>query len=140
MTRPPIHTHGRYLALVFAGGALGTALREGLGLVIRTTDGWPVGIFLINLGGSFVLGALLEALSRGGPDGGRRRALRLFVGTGMLGGFTTYSALSVDAVTLATTGHAAQALAYVAASLVGGLLAAAAGIALAARLSGGSPA
>ena len=80
------------------------------------------------------LWAVLESLSRRGSDEGRRRALRLFLGTGVLGGYTTYSALSVDSVTLATSGHLTQALAYAVGTLLAGLVAAAAGIVLAARL------
>ncbi len=134
MTRRRLHTHGRYLGLVFVGGALGTALREAIGLVMPPVAGWPVGILVANLTGAFVLGVLLESLSRRGPDEGRRRALRLFLGTGVLGGYTTYSALSVDSVTLAASGHLSQALVYAVGSLLAGLVAAAAGIVLAARL------
>jgi len=59
-----------------------------------------VTILLINVVGAFALGLLLESLVRRGPDAGRRRDLRLLVGTGVLGGFTTYSALAVDTATL----------------------------------------
>ena len=78
--------------------------------------------------------AALEALALGGPDAGRRRALRLLLGTGFLGGFTTYSALAVDSVLLAGSGRAAEGVAYLAVSVLIGLVATAAGVALATRL------
>src|SRR5699024_11239433 len=56
----------------------------------------PVGTFLANISGAFLLGLLVESLSRRGADHGRRRDLRLLLGTGLLGGYTTYSALAND--------------------------------------------
>ncbi|MBD4267628.1 CrcB family protein, partial [Xanthomonas citri pv. citri] len=68
------------LGLVFAGGVVGTAVREALSLAFPAIGGVPVTIFAINVVGAFALGMLLEALVRCGPDVGARRSVRLFVG------------------------------------------------------------
>lgn len=89
---------GRSVLLVFAGGVVGTGIREAFALAFPSeSGGFPTTIFVINVLGAFVLGALLEILARSGPDDGGRRSLRLLLGTGLLGGFTTYSAFAVDA-------------------------------------------
>ena len=84
----------------------------------------------MNLAGAFVLGALLEHLAARGPDEGRRRALRLTLGTGFCGGFTTYSALAVDTDGLLRAGQAGPALAYALGTVALGLAASALGIAV----------
>lgn len=94
------------LGLVAVGGAIGTACRQALLLLVPPAGGIPIAILVTNLVGAFLLGMLIEALVRGGPDAGRRRALRLLLGTGVLGGFTTYSALAVDTALLLGTGAA----------------------------------
>lgn len=123
----PVHLHWRYLALVALGGMIGTGLREALSLAIPPVVGIPFTTAAINIIGAFVLGFLLETLAHRGPDAGRRRALRLFVGTGMLGGFTTYSALATDTVLLLQ--HTpAVGIAYAIGTLLLGALATAGGI------------
>jgi CrcB protein len=97
----------------------------------------PVATLVINLVGAFALGVLLEALGRRGPDHGRRRLLRLLLGTGFLGGFTTYSALSVDTVSLVRDGLVGHAVGYAAVTVVVGGLASMAGMALGARVRRG---
>ena len=79
------------------------------------------------------LGALLEHLARRGPDVGRRRALRVTLGTGFCGGFTTYSALANDTDGLLRSGLVGHALAYAVGTLVLGLAAGALGILVARR-------
>ena len=125
----PVHLRASSLGLVALGGALGTGIREALALAWPApAGGLPVTILAINLVGAFVLGTLLEALARRGPDEGRRRGIRLLVGTGVLGGFTTYSALATDTAVL--TGSAlGLALAYAALSIAVGAVASLAGIA-----------
>ncbi|MHA7283453.1 fluoride efflux transporter FluC [Arthrobacter sp. TMS2-4] len=125
----PPHWRPGYLGLVFLGGMGGTLARFGLSELLPTPSGLPFGIFLINLSGAFALGLLLEALARRGPDAGRRRALRLLLGTGFLGGFTTYSALAVDSAVLVGGGRVAEGLGYLALTVVVGLGATALGIA-----------
>ncbi|CAQ00947.1 fluoride efflux transporter FluC [Clavibacter sepedonicus] len=130
----PVHLRWSSLGLVALGGAVGTGIREALALTWPApAGGIPVTILLINVVGAFVLGALLEALARRGPDEGRRRAIRLLVGTGVLGGFTTYSSLATDASSL--TGSAlGTALAYAGITLVAGAAASVAGIAAGAAI------
>ncbi len=114
--------------MVVLGGMLGTALRAQLeGAFAPPAGGWPWVTFVINLVGSFVLGALLEVLSRTGRDVGWRRAARVGLGTGVLGGFTTYSSFIVETALLVRDGHAGTGVAYAIVSLVLGLLSATAG-------------
>lgn len=119
------------VGLVFIGGSLGTATRAAFTLVIPPADGFPATIMGINLAGALLLGALLEALSRRGADEGPRRRIRLLLGTGFLGGFTTYSALATDSVLLAA-GSPALALLNALGTLVLGAAATWFGIVLAA--------
>ena len=126
--RHPVHLHPGFVLLVVAGGCLGALARYGLGVALPAPDGWPLPTLLINVSGAFALGALLEGLSRRGPDTGRLRLVRLLAGTGFMGAFTTYSTMAVDAVHLFDAGAAAAGLLYLAASLVGGIGAVLAGI------------
>ncbi|WP_378148706.1 fluoride efflux transporter FluC [Cnuibacter sp. UC19_7] len=131
--RPPrgVHLRPGLILLVAGGGAIGTALREAVSLAVPAVGGFPAAVFGINLVGAFVLGFLLEALSRRGPDTGRRRLLRLGLGTGVLGGFTTYSALAADSAVLLTGPEAWLGVVYALATVVLGAGATLAGIALA---------
>ncbi|RII90652.1 fluoride efflux transporter FluC [Clavibacter californiensis] len=130
----PVHLRWSSLGLVALGGAVGTGIREALALTWPApAGGIPVTILLINVVGAFVLGALLESLARRGPDEGRRRAIRLLVGTGVLGGFTTYSSLATDAASLAGSALG-LAFAYAGLSLVVGAAASVAGVAAGAAI------
>ncbi|AZS45038.1 Putative fluoride ion transporter CrcB [Microbacterium oleivorans] len=129
---PPVHLAGSSILLVLLGGTAGTAAREGLSLAIPAVGGIPVAIFAINIVGALFLGALLESLARRGADVGRRRSLRLLLGTGFAGGFTTYSALAVDSGLLLTGGDPLGGVLYALSTVVVGALATVAGIALAA--------
>ena len=123
--------------MVAVGGAIGTGAREAISLAIPPVGGVPVAILGINVVGAFLLGLLLESLLRRGPDDGRRRDLRLFLGTGVLGGFTTYSALAADSSVLLIEGSALVGVLYAVGSVVLGVLASWSGIVLARRIGGG---
>lgn len=117
------------MALVLVGGFFGAATREAVEQALPTpASAFPAATFLINLSGSFVLGLLLDALVRAGDDANWRRRTRLLAGTGFCGAFTTYSTFAVEAVQLGRADHLTTAAIYVAATVVGGLVAATAGI------------
>jgi fluoride exporter len=130
--RPP-YRQARLLVLVFLGGATGTLARWAVGLAVPHVGEVPLGTFAVNLVGAFVLGALLEHLTGAGRDEGGRRALRLTLGTGFCGGFTTYSALATDTAGLLRSGLDGRAAAYALGTVVLGLGASALGIAVARR-------
>lgn len=117
----PLYLRPFCVLLVVGGGVMGTLARYGVGLVIPAPGGWPLATLLINLGGAFFLGLLLEALTRRGADVGGRRTLRLLAGSGFLGAFTTYSTLALDASALIANGEMGSAAVYMALSLFGGL-------------------
>jgi len=123
--------------LVAVGATVGTLVRASIELVFPHAPGeWPWATFAINILGSLALGALIEALALRGPDTGRRRMLRLGVGTGVVGGFTTYSTFVVEIDRLATAGAVSMALVYALASVVLGVVAAAIGAGVAASVFG----
>ncbi len=138
--RRPMHRRPVYLALVAAGGAVGVTGRYLITAAGAPQLGQPGMTMIINVGGCLLLGILLEALALAGPDRGLRRQLRLLVGTGILGGFTTYSTFAVDTATLLGSRAWLSAL-YAVGSIVLGVTAAAAGVWIAAighhRRSGG---
>lgn len=118
--------------LVAVGGGIGTLARWLLESAFAPDPGgWPWTTFWINVAGSLVLGVLLEWLVRGGPDRGPRRAVRLGVGTGLIGGFTTYSTFVLETVSLAQDGHPVVGVTYALVSVVLGVVAAGVGIGLA---------
>ena len=107
---------------VAVGGALGASLRYGLGLWLRT-DGFPVAVLTANILGSFLMGLAFVALNRAGLPHWQPLLM-----TGILGGFTTYSTFSLEAYTLWERGQTSAAASYVGVSVVGALVAVAAGI------------
>jgi CrcB protein len=114
--------------LVAAGGALGSVARYGLGGVIqsRVASGFPFGTLAVNVAGCFAIGVLMHA----GVAHERSTPLRLLLVTGVLGGFTTYSAFNHETLELAREGQLARAFAYAAATLLVGLAAGLVGNAL----------
>jgi CrcB protein len=111
VTRLPLR-HG--VLLIAAGGALGAVLRWVLSDAWRTSSGgFPWTVFGINVAGSALL-ALLPAV----PAVRRSPGLALFLGTGLLGGFTTMSTASTETAQLLQDDHAAIALAYAAGTLL----------------------
>ena len=116
-----------YLAAA-AGGVLGALARWGAGQALPADAGsWPWSTLLVNLSGCLLLGLLVATLFPRHPDS---PWLRPFLGTGVLGGYTTFSTFAVDAVALTDAGAVATAAGYVVASVAGGVLAAAAGVVL----------
>lgn len=106
-----------HLLIVAAGGALGSGLRH---LINLATIRWlgpnfPWGTVFVNILGCFAMGVVTEMLSR---RLGASAELRLFIATGFLGGFTTFSAFSLDFAVLYERGALLQAGAYVAASVL----------------------
>ncbi|WP_245293881.1 fluoride efflux transporter CrcB [Methylobrevis pamukkalensis] len=123
-----------HIALVAAGGALGSVLRYAFGIAATRLLGpnLPFGTFGVNVIGSFVMGVFigLWALKFSGTE-----AVRLFVAVGLLGGFTTFSSFSLDAVTLYERGAMATAAGYVVGSVILSLAALFAGLSLARALA-----
>lgn len=136
--RRPLHVRGSSIVLVFLGGTVGTAVREAMALAFPPIDAIPYTIGAINLVGAFLLGCLLEGLVRRGPDVVGRQRLRLLLGTGFLGGFTTYSALAVEVASLAGAGRPGAAAAYGLVTVLPGVAASYAGVALATARHPGS--
>lgn len=108
---------------VFLGGGVGALARYGVGKwsLAWFGSGFPVGTLAVNVVGSLAIGLAVGALE------GVGQPAKLFFVTGLLGGFTTFSAFSLDTLTLWERGEAGLALAYVAASLILSLAACAAG-------------
>jgi fluoride exporter len=127
-----------WLGLIMVGAMGGTSLRNLLESAWPATPGgWPWTTFWINLAGSFVLGVLLESLSASPLSEAWQRGLRLGLGTGLLGGFTTYSTFATETASLGTSGEVAVSFGYALASVASGVLLAAAGMLLTRRLLGG---
>ncbi len=110
---------------VMLGGAIGAGLRYFVSLMCaeRLTAGFPFGTLLVNLIGGFAMGALYALLLRGTAS----ETIRLFFGVGILGGFTTFSAFSLDAFAMIQRGDFMLAFSYSALSVVGSILLLAAG-------------
>ncbi|HWH97329.1 MAG TPA: CrcB family protein [Pseudolysinimonas sp.] len=116
----------RPVLAVLVGGVVGTGLRLIIDVLLPHGGATlPIGTFLINLAGSFALGVLIARLWPIAPEW-----LRVGLGPGLLGSFTTFSALAVSAVDLTMAGAGLSAAVYVTASIVGGITAAALGIRL----------
>jgi len=106
------------IAAIFIGGGLGTVAR----FLLDTTfaehgEQFPTLTLLINLSGSLLIGFLVARVER---VASRAPLLRPFLIVGVLGGWTTYSTLAVNGVTLLQNGHVATCLFYLAATVAGG--------------------
>lgn len=112
-----------HILIVAAGGACGAVLRHlsNLAALRLFGPGFPWGTFFVNVAGSLLMGLLIGWLVR--RTGGSTNELRLLLATGFLGGFTTFSAFSLDFVTLWRDGPPAIAIGYVLASVMISLLA-----------------
>ena len=111
--------NGQAIILVAIGGAMGAVARYAVGVWLKTTSAFPWATLSVNIIGSLFMGLLVGWLTR--QQGGD--ALRLFLAVGLLGGFTTFSAFSMDLFQLIERRDMAAMVFYLGASLVGGLLA-----------------
>jgi len=116
-----------HLLIVALGGGLGAALRHLTNLAAFRLLGpnFPFGTLAVNVIGSFLMGVLVEVVAR---RFGASAELRLFLATGVLGGYTTFSAFSLDTIVLWERGAPGLAVAYVGlsvllslAAIIGGL-------------------
>jgi len=116
------------VVVLAVGGALGVNARHWLGLWVRDWAGtrFPWGTFLINVSGSFAIGFLAISLDRWV----RTPEIRLMVITGFLGGYTTFSAYSLETLLLWERGEPIRALTYLAGSALSGLAAVMVGVIL----------
>jgi CrcB protein len=119
--------------LVFLGGCVGVLMRAVLSDQVAVGSTFPWTTLGINISGAFALSVLIEGLALRGSDVGHRRRARLLVGTGLLGGFTTYSTLALQADDLLRAGQVTLAFAYALGTVVLGFAASLAGIAITRR-------
>ena len=123
MTAPSQLLASSFVAL---GGAIGALLRYQTGRLLtywlgpNTVTAFPWATLTVNVLGSLVMGLLAGYLARHGQGG---EQWRLFLGVGVLGGFTTFSAFSLEMMLLIERGQAAQGLIYAAVSVLAGLTA-----------------
>jgi len=122
--------------IVFLGAAIGGVLRHAVHVLMPhfiDTTWFPFDILTINVSGSFAMGVIAEYFVIRGLRRGLSQHLRLFLTTGILGGYTTFSAFSLDAVRLWQDGQIAASVAYVVASVAGSIGALALALALVRR-------
>lgn len=130
---PPL----RHLVLVFAGGCIGALARVGFATALPTLPGTlPVTTLATNVGGAFLLAVLFSATSRRVVS---EPTARLVLGAGVLGSFTTYSAVAVEVDGLLRGGGTTLGFGYAALTLALGLLAAWAGLLVGRALSRPTP-
>jgi CrcB protein len=119
----------RDLAVIAVGGGGGAAARYAISRAEPVRAGtFPLSTFAINVAGALVLAVLLESLARRGIDSWW---VRPFAAVGVLGGFTTFSTMCVEAMLLGRDGHVALAALYLAASVAAGVVVVTAGLRLA---------
>jgi fluoride exporter len=117
----------RAYILVMAGGALGAALRYALARALPLDTAWPWPTFITNVAGGLLMGLLSAWLLRTGPAG---ESTRLLMGVGLLGGFTTFSAFSLEMAKMMDQGQVSLAAGYALASVIIALAAVFAGMAV----------
>ena len=122
--------------MVFIGAGLGGALRHATNLLTARLFGlaFPAGTLAVNILGAFAMAVIVEVLAL---KAGMPQSARLFLTTGVLGGFTTFSTFTLDAVSLYERGEGLTAVAYILLSVLGSLVAFLAGMALIRAFSGG---
>ena len=120
--------------IVFLGGGIGAALRHGINILAARTlgTGFPHGTLIINVTGSLIMGLVAAWFAF---KGDASQHWRLFLMTGILGGYTTFSAFSLDAALLYERGELGLAAAYVLGSVVLSIAGLFAGLALVRHLT-----
>lgn len=114
---------------VALGGAIGSVLRYQLGRAMtqwfgpQAISAFPWATLTVNVIGSLAMGLLAGWLARFGPDSASAEPYRLLLGVGLLGGFTTFSAFSLEMTMLLQRGQAVSAFFYISASVFMGLVA-----------------
>lgn len=122
------------LVAIALGGAIGGVARYSVSLALPTRPNhFPWDTFLINVSGSLVLGLLVVLLAERFPPS---RYARPFIGTGIIGAYTTFSTFGVETDLLIRGGHLGIAAAYALGTLAGGLIAAWIGVVAGRELAG----
>src|SRR4051812_40614780 len=125
---PPSPLRVDLVAAVALGGALGALARWAVAEALpHDADGFPWSTVVANVAGCFLIGVLMVLVVGRWRD---RPLARPFLGTGVLGGFTTFSAYAVDTRGLLAAGRPGEAATYLLVTLAGGLLAVVAGLRL----------
>lgn len=122
---------------VALGGAIGASLRHGVGVAAArlAPAGWPWGTFTVNIVGSLLMGLAMGWLAvKSVHSESAAQTTRLFLATGILGGFTTFSAFSLEVANFIEEGAVGRAAGYAGASLVIGVAALFVGLWLSRRL------
>lgn len=134
------------VAVVALGGVLGALARYAVSVAVPHDDpaAWPWATFVVNLLGCLLLGILLDVIDArrsawvvAHPS--RARLARPFLASGVLGGFTTFSTFSLEAVRLVGEGRPATAAAYAVSSVVLGVIAVLVGRRIGAAVAGAAP-
>lgn len=113
--------HADVLGVVALGGAVGSAGKHAVGLALPTSSGgFPWATFLVNITGCFMLGLLMVVLTEIWRRG---RYLRPFLGVGVLGGYTTFSTVTTETLTLAREGQWLLTNSYLLDTMIAGLAA-----------------
>lgn len=117
------------LLLVMLGGALGSAARYGVGrlALVQLGPDYPWGTLGVNIAGGFLMGLLAALLARDSAGG---EGWRLLLGVGFLGGFTTFSAFSLETALMIERGQMATAFAYALLSVIASVAALFAGLSI----------
>ncbi len=107
--------------IVFLGAGIGGAARYGAGLLLSRFSAltmFPLSTFAVNITGSLLMGLIIGYFS---ARGGLAESWKLFLTTGIMGGFTTFSAFSLETVLLMESGYIGTALAYILSSVILGV-------------------
>jgi fluoride exporter len=123
-----VHADRREIAAIFAGGSLGAVIRAELDIAFPHADGaWPWSTFVVNIVGALLLGYFVTRLQERLPLSAYRRP---FLGTGICGALTTFSAMQIEVLEMFDAGRVALGVTYAAVSVAAGFV----GVAVATNL------